>query len=87
MAKVIIPSPFRKHVKGRREVTVDAVRLGEIIRELTQRYQGLRVMFDNPALLSIFINGVMLRVAPDQWDSVAVGQGDEVTLIIPIAGG
>ncbi len=87
MAKVIIPSPFRKHAEGRREVVIDAAKLGELMRELVVKYRGLSVMFDNPALLSIFINGNMLRAAPDQWDSVAVQDGDEVTLIIPIAGG
>ncbi len=87
MAKVIIPSPFRKHVEGRREVVIDGGRLAEIVRELADRYKGLSSMFDNPALLSIFINGAMLRATPERWESVTVNEGDEVTLIIPIAGG
>ena len=87
MAKVIIPSPLRKYAEGRREVVIDAAKLEELMRELLERHRGLSVIFDNPALLSIFINGIMLRTTPDQWGSVAVQDGDEVTLIVPIAGG
>lgn len=87
MAKVIIPSPFRKHVEGRREVNIHAGRLAELMRELADRYKGLNSLFDNPALLSIFINGAMLHATPERWESVTVSDRDEVTLIIPIAGG
>ncbi len=87
MAKVIIPSPFRKHVEGRREVVINAGILAELVHELADRYNGLGSMFDNPALLSIFINGAMLRATPERWETVTVNESDEVTLIIPIAGG
>ncbi len=87
MAKVIIPAPFRKYADGLREVMIDSNNLGEVMRGLVARYQGLGVLFEQPALLSLFIDGVMLRTAHDEWDSVAINDDAEITLIIPIAGG
>ncbi len=87
MAKVIIPSPLRKHTDGVRDVQVKGENLSDVMRELTAKYPGLEPVFAKPALLSIFINGTMLRKKPDAWPSVVTGQDDEITLIIPIAGG
>ncbi len=87
MAKVIIPAPFRKYADGLREVMIDSNNLGDVMRGLVTRYKGLSVLLEQPALLSLFINGTMLRTGHEQWDSVTIEDNAEITLIIPIAGG
>jgi len=87
MAKVIIPAPFRKYADGLREVIIDSDNLGDLMRGLVARYKGLGVLLEQPALLSLFINGTMLRKGHEQWDSVTIEDNAEITLIIPIAGG
>ena len=87
MAKIIIPSPFRKYSEGMREVIIESTNLGEGMQELTDRYHGLSKLLDQPALLSLFINGTMLRIPFNEWNTVSIKDDDEITLIIPIAGG
>ena len=87
MAQVIIPSPLRKHTDGLRDIRVDSATLHEVLQELVERYPALKSLMDRPALLSIFINGVMLREKPEAWSAVSIDEHDEITLIIPIAGG
>ncbi len=87
MARVIIPFPFRKHTENRREVDIEGASLSQVIEGLVQRYPGLKTMHDHPALLSVFINGRQVQGQAGEWDSVPLRSDDEVSLIIPIAGG
>ena len=87
MAQIIIPSPLRKHTGGKREVQVKSSSLEDAMKELVASHPGLKRLFDRPALISVFINGSMLREKPGAWGSVSLAEQDEITLIIPIAGG
>ncbi len=87
MARVIIPFPFRKHTENQREVDIQGESLSQVIEQLIQRYPGLRTMNENPALLSVFVNGKQIQGQAKEWDNVPLRSDDEISLIIPIAGG
>ena len=87
MATIIIPFPFRKHTDNRREVTITGKTLAETVNGLLKQHPGLQVINDQPGLLSIFINGKSVAVGMDNWHTVTVEDDDEISLIIPIAGG
>ncbi|HFQ88974.1 MAG TPA: hypothetical protein ENK27_02760 [Desulfobulbus sp.] len=87
MARIIIPFPFRKHTENRREVDIEGASLSQVIEGLVHRYPGLKTINDQPALLSVFINGRQVQGKTGEWDSVPLRSDDEVSLIIPIAGG
>jgi molybdopterin converting factor small subunit len=87
MPKVIIPSPFRKYADNQREVTVDGESLKEAMDRLLLEYPQLEAMNSDSALLSVFINGKLIRTNIEEWDTLALNSEDEITLIIPIAGG
>ena len=84
MANIIIPFPLRKFTENFRELQVDAKNLAECMETVISRYPGLSSILENRALLSIFING---KLTKDVWTSVMLNDDDEVSLIIPIAGG
>ncbi len=87
MATIIIPFPFRKHTDNQREVSVTGDTLAKNLENLLALHPGLQVIHDQPGLLSIFINGKSINATSTEWKEVAVAQSDEITLIIPIAGG
>jgi len=87
MATIIIPFPFRKYTDKHREVTLTGETLAEILDALLKQYSGLHVIHDHPGLLSIFINGKSINGGVDQWNEITVTDSDEISLIIPIAGG
>ena len=87
MPKVIIPSPLRKHADNQREVIVDGENLKGIMERLLQQYPGLEIINRDFALLSIFVNSRLIRTTIEKWDTLTVSNKDEITLIIPIAGG
>ena len=87
MPKVIIPSPLRKHTDDQHEVVIDGDNLKESMERLLRQYPGLKNVNDNSALLSIFINSRLIRIGIENWDQLSLNNDDEITLIIPIAGG
>lgn len=87
MATIIIPFPFRKHTDSQREVTVTGNTLFDSLEDLLKQHPGLHVIHDQPGLLSIFINGKSVTVTPEEWKDTAIVESDEISLIIPIAGG
>ena len=87
MPKVIIPSPFRKYTDNQREVTVDGGSLKEVMDRLLLKYPQLEAMNNDSALLSVFINSRLIRTNIEEWDTLTLNSEDEITLIIPIAGG
>lgn len=87
MPRVIIPSPFRKYTDNQREVIIGGESLKETMEHLLQEYPALEAISDDSALLSIFINSRLVRIGTEDWGSVVLNGEDEVTLIIPIAGG
>ena len=87
MPKVIIPSPLRKYTDDQREVVIDGDSLKESMERLLRQYPGLKIVNHNSALLSIFINSRLIRIGIENWDQLSLKNDDEITLIIPIAGG
>jgi len=87
MATIIIPFPFRKHTENQREVSVTGDTLAENLGNLLALHSGLQVIHDQPGLLSIFINGKSIKATTTEGKTVVVTENDEITLIIPIAGG
>ncbi|NPA94329.1 MAG: MoaD/ThiS family protein [Thermodesulfobacteria bacterium] len=87
MAKIIIPSPLRRHTDNRREIVMDAPDLATAMKGLLDQYQGLNFITEEPELLSVFVNGKLVEGGQEKWKEVALNDNDEVTLIIPIAGG
>ncbi len=84
MAKIIVPFPIRKFTDNLREIAINGTNLAECIDNLVSLYPGMETIHDNPALLSIFVNG---KHTKDTWNSVRLRDEDEISLIIPIAGG
>ncbi len=87
MATIIIPSPLRRHTDNRREIVIDAPDLATAMSELLNQFQGLKFIYEQPELLSIFINGKLVEKGQQGWKEVALNDKDEISLIIPIAGG
>jgi len=87
MANIIIPFPFRKYTDNQRELSLAGNSLADILSGLLKNYPGLQIIHDQPGLLSIFINGKSVTGDVDQWNEVRVADSDEISLIIPIAGG
>lgn len=87
MPRVIIPSPLRKHANNQREVVIDGESLKETIEHLFQKYPGFKVINHDFALLCVFINSKLIRSGVDKWDRLYLNNDDEITLIVPIAGG
>lgn len=87
MPKVIIPSPLRKYANNQREVIIDGDSLKETMERLVQKYPEFKVSIDDSAFLSIFINSRLIRTDIERWDQLSLNNNDEITLVIPIAGG
>ncbi len=87
MARVIIPFPYRKYTDNEREIVIDAPDLEGTMKRLVQMHEGLNVLFEQPKLLSIFVNGRLVKVQQKDWSQISLKQDDEISLIIPIAGG
>jgi len=87
MPKFIIPSPLREYVDNQREVVVDGNSLKETMERFWRRYPALKTVNHDSALLSIFVNSTLIRTGIETWGSLSLNKDDEITLIIPIAGG
>ena len=87
MPRVVIPFPLRKYANDQREVIIDAETLKETMDRLFQRYPEFDTMNEDPGILSVCINNKLISTGIDEWDQLSLNKDDEITLIIPIAGG
>ena len=87
MPKVIIPSPLRKYTNNQREVTIVGESLKETMESLSQQYPGFETITNDSAILSVFVNSKSVKTEMEKWDELFLNKEDEITLIIPIAGG
>ncbi len=87
MPKVIIPSPLRKYTDNQREVTIDGESLKETMESFLQQYPGCETIMNDSFLLSVFVNRRSVTAEIEKWDELFLNKEDEITLIIPIAGG
>jgi hypothetical protein len=87
MPKVIIPFSCRNYTDNQHEINMDGESLEEIMEGLWSRHPGLKTIFDDTAMLSIFVNSRLVATGTEKWDVVSLNKEDEITLIVPIAGG
>jgi len=87
MPKVIIPFSCRNYTDNQHEINMDGENLEEIMEGLWRRHPGLKIILDDPAMLSIFVNGRLVSTGIEKWSVVSLNNEDEIALIIPIAGG
>ena len=87
MPKVIIPFSCRNYTDNQHEINMDGESLEQIMKGLWSRHPGLKTIFDDTAMLSIFVNSRLVTTGIEKWDAVSLNKEDEIALIIPIAGG
>lgn len=87
MPKVIIPFSCRNYTDNQHEINMDGESLEEIMKGLWSRHPGLKTIFDDTAMLSIFVNSRLVTTGIEKWDAVSLNKEDEIALILPIAGG
>ncbi len=87
MPKVIIPSPLREYADDQFEINLDGDNLAETLETLVSMYPELKPAITGSMFLSVFINGKRIDSGMEGWNSVILNKGDEISLIIPIAGG
>ncbi|HYH98760.1 MoaD/ThiS family protein [Hyalangium sp.] len=90
MAKVRIPTPLRGFTRNVDEVMTTGTTVGEVLRELDQRFPGLgtRLLDDKGAVrryVNIFHNDEDIRFL--QALETPVSDQDHITIIPAIAGG
>ena len=87
MPKIIIPFSCRNYTDNQHEINIDGESLEEIMEGLSRRHPELKIILDDPALLSIFVNSKLVTTGIEKWDVVSLNKEDEIALIVPIAGG
>jgi hypothetical protein len=87
MPKVIIPFSCRNYTDNQHEINMDGESLEKIMEGLWRQHPGLKIILDDPAMLSIFVNNKLVATGIEKWDVVSVNKEDEIALILPIAGG
>jgi len=87
MPRVIIPFPLRQYANDEREVVIDGSSLKEAMEQFLRQYPAFERLNQDSTLLSIFVNSQLVRTAIERWDTLHLNSDDEITLIIPIAGG
>jgi molybdopterin converting factor small subunit len=90
MTTVRIPAPLRKYTDGRDELRADGATVGEILRQLAERHEGLgaQVLAGDGALRS-FVNVFVGARNVKSLDGLrsAVAPDDVVTIVPAVAGG
>lgn len=89
MTKVNIPTAFRTHTNGLRQIEFDHPDVGKLLEHLTNQHPGLREhLFDGDELLSfvnVFVNDQNIRDLDGM--STSLSERDEVFLVPAMAGG
>jgi len=88
MARIIIPYPMQRHTNQQRNIEVGGKSLKEVMDNVVKAYPGLETPLQKAAdFLAVFVNGERIMSGTDEWAKVSLSDSDEVTLILPIAGG
>ena len=87
---VRIPTPLRGLTGDLDVVDGAGASLGELVRDLEQRYPGMgeRLMDESGELrrfVNVFVNGEDVRFLDGM--ATAIGEGDEVSIVPAVAGG
>ncbi|MCC9600513.1 MoaD/ThiS family protein [Stieleria sp. JC731] len=88
--KVIIPTAFRKHTDGKKNIDVTGSNVGDVISGLIQAYPNLRDSLYTPAdelvqFVGVFVNEKNIRDL--EGVNTSVDDRDELLLVPAIAGG
>ena len=88
--KVRIPTPLRKLTNNEEIVEVDGATIGDAITELQSRYPGIkeRIVDEKGEVrrfVNVYVNEEDIRFLQNQ--ATPLKDGDEVSIILAIAGG
>lgn len=87
---VRIPTPLRSFTSGADEVPIEGSNVGDILRQLAERHEGLsRLLFDTDGDLRQFINIYLDDRNVKSLDGLdsAVSSGDVLNIVPAVAGG
>ncbi len=88
MARIIIPYPMQRHTNQQRSIEVAGENLKEVMDNMVKAYPGLETPLQKAMdFLAVFVNGERIMFGINEWAKVRLSDSDEVTLILPIAGG
>lgn len=90
MAKVRIPTPLRSYTKGADEVVVAGATAGEVLRNLSEQYEGIgQRLFDKNGAVHRFINVFVNKsdIRREGGLEAAVSDDDVLSIFPAIAGG
>lgn len=90
MAKIIIPTPFRKFTNNKSVIETKAKTVGEAIQELITSFKGLEEYLFDPngnfrSFIRIFIGNEDINEL--QRKSTVIGHSTVISIIPAIAGG
>ncbi|MEY3928747.1 MAG: hypothetical protein RLZZ516_457 [Cyanobacteriota bacterium] len=88
--QVLIPTPLQKSTNNEASVELEAGSINELIAALNGRYPGIqeRLCDESGTLrrfLNIYVNGEDIRFKDNQTTSLK--DGDEVSIVLAVAGG
>jgi len=88
--QVLIPTPLQKSTNNEASVELEAGSINELIEALNGRYPGIqeRLCDESGTLrrfLNIYVNGEDIRFKDNQTTSLK--DGDEVSIVLAVAGG
>jgi molybdopterin/thiamine biosynthesis adenylyltransferase/rhodanese-related sulfurtransferase/molybdopterin converting factor small subunit len=88
--KILIPTPLRPFTGKQDAVEVDGATIGELLANLTSRYEGLKPHLYNDqgklrSFVNVYLNDEDIRYL--QKEQTAVKPGDTISIIPSVAGG
>lgn len=82
MIKISMPLPWRSITKNQAKVFAEGKNLKELIENLEKKYPGIKEKICEPSV-NLFLNGNNLL----KKTKVHLKEGDEISIILTIAGG
>jgi molybdopterin converting factor small subunit len=88
--QVLIPTPLQKSTNNEASAEFEATTINELIAAMNGRYPGIqeRLCDESGTLrrfLNIYVNGEDIRFKDNQ--TTALRDGDEVSIVLAVAGG
>ncbi len=88
--KILIPTPLRPFTGKQDAVEMDGATIGELLANLTSRYEGLKPHLYNDqgklrSFVNVYLNDDDIRYL--QKDATPVAAGDTLSIVPSIAGG
>ena len=88
--KILIPTPLRPFTGKQDAVEVDGATIGELLANLTTKYEGLKAHLYNDqgklrSFVNVYLNDEDIRYL--QKEQTAVKPGDTISIIPSVAGG